>query len=114
MLNGSAVSWSCRKQTCVALSSTQAEFISLAEACKEAKWFWEMFRNLKYEVEDTITVWEDNESCLKLIENENHSNRSKHIDTKYHFIRDYAINKLVIFKYCPTEGFCKIFVFKLY
>lgn len=103
LLNGSAVSWSCRKQTCVALSSTEAEFISLAEACKEAKWLTQLFIDLKHPFNEAITMWEDNQSCLKLIESEKQSNRSKHIDTKFYFIRDYAANQIVSFSYCPTD-----------
>lgn len=49
------------------------------------------------------TIFEDNQSCLKSIENKKCSNRTKHIDPKYHFVKDIKDRKLVNFVYCLTE-----------
>ena len=103
LFNGSAVSWCCRKQSCVSLSSTEAEYIALTEACKEVKWFLQLFADLNHPIKDPITIWEDNQSCLKLIDSEKINCRTKHIDIKFHFIRDYAEHKIVRFKYCASE-----------
>lgn len=104
ILNGGLVSWCCRKQTCVSLSSTEAEFIALAEACQEAKWLRSLIKDLDCKIEDTTTIFEDNQSCLKLLKSENFSNRTKHIDTKYFFIKDYIANNIIKCEYCPTES----------
>lgn len=50
-----------------------------------------------------VTVNEDNQSCLKMLEKEKFSNRTKHIATKYHFIRDVKEKDEVKYIYCPTE-----------
>lgn len=103
IVNGGIISWCCRKQSCVALSSTEAEFISLAEACQEGVWIQRLLSDLNETVQKPFVVFEDNQSCLKMIASEKFSNRSKHIDTKYHFVKDYVANKIVTCKYCPTE-----------
>lgn len=100
---GGAVSWCCRKQSCVALSSTEAEFIALAEACQEAIWIIRLLSDLNEKFTGPFTMYEDNQSCLKMIESEKFSNRTKHIDTKYQFIKDCVLKKIVNCKYCPTK-----------
>jgi len=99
---GGTISWACRKQNCVSLSSTEAEYIALAEACQEVIWL----RNLCNDFDimcETTTVNVDNQSCVKMCENKKFSNRTKHVDTKYHFTADLKSKDVVDFKYCPTE-----------
>ena len=84
----SPISWACRKQTCVADSSTHAEYIALAEATLEGLWIRYLLEDFEQKRQETTVVYEDNQSCLKLVENGKFSNQSKHIAIKYHFIRD--------------------------
>lgn len=100
---GATICWVSRKQTCVSLSSTEAEYISLAEACQEAIWLKQLLQDFNIQ-ETEILIYEDNQSCIKLLQNEKSSNRSKHIDTKYHFIRDLFVKKIISVEYCPTEN----------
>lgn len=99
---GGVVSWCCRKQTCVALSSTEAELVALAEACQEAIWMQRLLRDLNEKVSSTL-IYEVNQSCLKLITNNKFSNRTKHMDTEFHFIKECVENNTFTLKYCPTE-----------
>lgn len=98
------ISWSCRKQVCVALSSTEAEFVALSEACKEASWIRRVLVDFNQTLTKPTTIYEDNQSCLKLIEEEHMSGRSKHIDVRYFFVKDYIDRGLVNCSYCPTEN----------
>lgn len=93
---GGVISWCCRKQSCVALSSTEAEFIALAEACQEAIWITRLLSDLDVNIGGSFTLYEDNQSCLKMIDNEKFSNRTKHIDTKYQFIKDCVQKGVVV------------------
>lgn len=102
MFMGATVSWKCHKQTMVTLSSTEAEFIALAEAAQETIWMARVINDLNHAV-STITMYEDNQSCIHLLQNGNNSLRTKHIDTKYHFVRDMVNNKVIRVEYCPTE-----------
>ncbi|KAG5880144.1 hypothetical protein JTB14_000012 [Gonioctena quinquepunctata] len=101
-LVGGAVSWECKKQTTVALSSTEAEYMAITEASKEAI----HFRNLLSDLlgsSKCITINNDNQSAQKLAMNPVCHKRSKHIDVRYHFIREAISNKLVDLKYLPTD-----------
>lgn len=101
-LNGGVISWSCRKQHTVSLSSTEAELVAVCEATKEAIWTQNLLNDIERS-QNSITINEDNQSCMKLIENDKISNRSKHIDVKYHFIKDIIKQNKIKLKYCCTN-----------
>ena len=66
-LFGGSISWDCRKQTCVALSSTEAEYIALAEACQEKVWIHRLLQDMQFKKDQATVVLDDNQRCLKLI-----------------------------------------------
>jgi len=99
---GGTISWASRKQSSVALSSTEAEYMALAEACQEAMWLNQLLIDLNQSSVST-TIFEDNQSCLKILESERANLRTKHIDTKFHFVRDLFVKGIFSFVYCPTE-----------
>ena len=84
---GGAVSWQSKLQKCVALSTTEAEYIAVTEACKEALWMKRFLHELGLEQERYI-VYCDNQSAIHLSKNSTFHSRSKHIDVRYHWIRD--------------------------
>ncbi|XP_055623127.1 uncharacterized protein LOC129766578 [Toxorhynchites rutilus septentrionalis] len=78
-LGGGTIAWCARKQTCVALSSIEAEYISLAECCQELIWFRKLLQDFGDAVKTPIQIYEDNQSCIKMLTS-NGEKRSKHID----------------------------------
>lgn len=101
-LFGGTISWCSRKQTCVALSSTEAEYVALAESCQELKWLQMLLEDFHELVQKPTVIHEDNQSCIKIVNGEKISSRTKHIDIKYHFVRDINLNGDAVIKYCPT------------
>lgn len=100
---GGLVNWGTRKQSCVALSSTEAEFIALAEGCQELLWHLKLSSDVNEKHLDPIPVWEDNQSCIKLVESDRIGKRSKHIDTKHAFTKDLKQREVIDLKYMPTS-----------
>lgn len=82
-----AISWSSRKQSCVVLSTMEAEYIAASEAVKELVWQKRLFLELLGQ-SCIPTVYVDNLSAVKLIKNPEFHKRSKHIDIKFHFVRE--------------------------
>lgn len=101
-LGGGPISWCARKQSCVALSSTEAEYISLAESCRELLWLKKLLKDFGEPVQEPVQIFEDNQSCIKMLEQNAGLKRSKHVDTKYHFVKDLAENDNVNVTYCPS------------
>lgn len=91
-LNGGPVSWESKKQRTVALSSTEAEFMAMTEAIKETIYFRRIFEEIGLKDLTDITIYNDNMGAIKLAENSVFHNRSKHIDIRFHFIRE-AVNE---------------------
>ena len=77
-----------RKQSSVALSKTEAEYVAAWSACCEAVWLWKLLCDLFDLSMDATCIHCDNQSCVKLSENPVFHDRSKHIEIKYHYIRD--------------------------
>lgn len=102
-LFGGTISWASRKQTCVALSSTESEYVALAEGCQETIWLRRLLEDFNEKQSDPTVILEDNQSCLKVAGNEKFSKRTKHIDTKFHFVKNYQEENITKYEYCPTE-----------
>lgn len=101
-MSGSAISWQSRKQRATALSSTEAEYVALSEAGREAIYL----RDLLYELTGSlikINLYCDNQSALKMATNHQCHNRSKHFDVKHHFVREIAKSGKVEISYLSTN-----------
>ena len=90
-LYGSAISWKSGLQSVVALSTTEAEYIALAEAVKESFWVMGILRDFGI-CQKAVTVHCDSSSAISLTKHQVFHERSKHIDVRLHFVRD-EVNK---------------------
>ncbi len=102
--SGAAISWRSKKQTCVALSTAEAEYVALASAVQEAIWLRQLTTELEVNaLTEATTIFEDNQSAISLTKNPQFHGRSKHISIKYHFVRDQVTKGTVKLKYCPSK-----------
>jgi Reverse transcriptase (RNA-dependent DNA polymerase)/Integrase core domain/GAG-pre-integrase domain len=102
VLNGGVISWSSRLQPTVAVSTTEAEYMSASSAVKEALWLRKLF--VAFGIDATpVQMFCDNQAAIKLIKHPIASMRSKHIDVQHHFVRERAARGEVMFQYCPSS-----------
>jgi hypothetical protein len=102
-LGSAMVSWCSRKQTSVALSTAEAEYIALCVAVREAVWLHKLLADLFGHEMDSTVIHCDNQSCVKLSENPVFHDKLKHIEIKYHYIRDMVQRKAVHVQYLSTH-----------
>ena len=99
---GPLISWKTRKQPTVALSSCEAEYISLVSAIQEGKYLVSLiFEILGHNLNFHMNC--DNQGTIALAKNPIKQQRTKHVDIKYHFIRDEILKGAVSMSYIPTE-----------
>ena len=84
---GGPVSWRSTLESTVALSTTEAEYMAITEAFKEAIWFRGLIRDLGI-VQENVEIFCDSQSAICLAKNQVHHSRTKHIDVRYHFVRE--------------------------
>ena len=101
---GGAISWRSKKQSCVALSTAEAEYMALASATQEAIWMKQLIGDLMTEVPNNpVRIYEDNQSTICIARNHQYHGRSKHIDIKFHFTRDQVTCGNIELVYCKSE-----------
>ena len=105
MMSGSPISWRSKKQSSVALSTAEAEYIALSSATQEAMWLRQLFSNLlpDYQLSMPTTIHEDNQSTICMAKNSQSHGRSKHVDIKYHFVREQVERQTINILYCKSE-----------
>ena len=110
----SPISWSSRKQSLLANSTTYAEYIAMAESACELIWIQLLIESLNINDVKCVpaVLWADNQSAISLTENPKHHKRTKHIDIKYHHLRDLMSRGIIDIRFISTndniaDGFTK-------
>ena len=103
LLSSGAVSWSSKKQPIVTLSTTEAEFVAAAACACQAVWMRRILKKFGHSQEGSTTVMCDNSSTIKLSKNPIMHGRSKHIDVRFHFLRDLTKDGEVELVYYGTQ-----------
>nr|VWO99577.1 Uncharacterized protein [Ganoderma boninense] len=103
--DGGAVSWSAKQQNVVALSSTEAEYIGITHAAKEAIWLRTLLTDLVHPdfAAHAVRLYSDNKGAMDLAHNNAFHARTKHIAIRYHFIREAVERGDVVLGYRRTE-----------
>ena len=97
-----AISWQSKLQKCVALSTTEAEYIAMTEACKDLLWLKEFLQELGLKQEKYV-LYCDSQSAIHLSKNSSFHSRTKHIDVRYHWIREALDGKLLQLEKVHTD-----------
>lgn len=102
-LNESLVTWVSQKQRCVALSSCEAEFMAATAAACQAIWLRNLLGQVTGNNGGPVVLHIDNKSAIDLAKNPVFHGRSKHIDIRYHFIRECVERGEIVVKHVSTE-----------
>lgn len=102
-LNGGSLAWNSHKQPLVTGSSTESEYVALYDTSKEVTWIKRLCKDFNINISETTPILTDSQSCMKIVEHEGQTHRTKHIDTKFHHTKDMVKNMEISLIYCPTE-----------
>jgi hypothetical protein len=102
MMAGGAIGWGSKLQSIVALSTTEAEFVSAVEAGKEIIWMHNILSEFGYLLIQPSTLHIDNQSAISVSKNSEHHGHMKHLDLHYYWLRDAVNTKCIAPSYIPT------------
>jgi hypothetical protein len=104
-LNDGPIAWKSKRQACVTLSSAEAEFVAASICGVEVLYIRSILRGFGYRQDKPTTVWEDNAACIAMSENPVNPEKSRHVDTRYNFLRDMDKSKQLKLRKVPgTEN----------
>jgi len=101
-LGGNCFSWKSQLQPLVTLSSTEIEYVAVIDAFKEAIWLQGLLQEINL-LQGKVKVFSDSQSAIHLCKNPVYHERTKHVDVKYHFVRNQICNGTVEILKVPTE-----------
>ena len=102
MMAGGPVNWMSKLQPIVTVSSMEAEYLACFFAIQDVVWIRQLLKDIDLERSRPTKVFIDNQSSRQLAMNPVHHPRSKHIDTKYHWIRDKVTAQEIELVHVPT------------
>ena len=109
---GVPISWRSRQMRSVVLSSSEAEYVSLSEAAKEIKFIYQILMSMGMKVKTPIIVRVDNVGAIFMAENATTSQRTRHVDIRYNYVREFVEDKFLKIIFVKTsenlsDGFTK-------
>lgn len=109
-LAGGPVTWASQRQKLVTLSTTKAEYVAMSITSREAVWLRRLLSDVECPCETAATIFVDNQSSIRLVKNPEFHKRTKHIDVRFHFVREKVqANELKIEYLCTKKQKADIF-----
>lgn len=103
LLGTCVISWFSTKQRSVTLSTTESEYVAAAEAVKELIWLKRLLSEIAPDIEQIPRFYMDNQSAIKIVKNPEFHKRTKHIEVRYHFIREKYERKEFLLEYVSSN-----------
>jgi len=105
LLANGAISWSSKKQTCIALSTMEAEYVACSAAVQEAVWLRRFLQHtgLVETSDEPVVVYCDSMAALCYVKDPKYHGKTKHIQVRYHFVKDIIARKEVVLRHVSTS-----------
>ena len=98
------ISWKNKAQKAPTLSLSEAEYVALSEAAKEVKFVVQLLESIGFKVKKPVKVRVDNVGAIYIAENPSTSQRTRHIDTRYHFVREMVNDEYIEIVFVKSEN----------
>ena len=97
------ISWDSKKQPIVTLSLVEAEYVAMTSVACQAVWMRRVLKDLSQNHQEPTTIFYGNNSTIALSKNHVFHKRTKHIDIRFHFIRELVNNKEICLEFCKSK-----------
>lgn len=100
---GAAVAWSSKTQKTVANSTVEAEFVAANEGAREGMYLRNLLSELGYSADGPMTLYDDSTGAIFAAKKPVHTSRTKHMDIRYHYVRELIAMGYLEIEYMPTD-----------
>eukprot|EP00253_Pinus_taeda_P002751 PITA_02751 len=97
------VSWFNKKQSSIALSTTEVEYVAAASCCTQILWMMQTLQDIQITCTPPISILCDNTSAISISKNPFMHSKNKHIPIKYHFLQEQVLEQKVKLEYVPSK-----------
>ena len=106
LLNDSAILWRSKKQSCIALSTMEAEYVACSLVTQDVVWLKKFLYHLKIikSASNPVTIYCDNTTAIVVAKDPKYHGKTKHIKMRYHYIREAIVEQDVILKHISTNS----------
>nr|GEV71783.1 retrovirus-related Pol polyprotein from transposon TNT 1-94 [Tanacetum cinerariifolium] len=101
-LGDKLVCWSSKKQNCVSISTAESEYVTVSSCCAQVLWMRTQLTNYGF-FYDKVPIYCDSKSAIAILCNPIQHTRTKHIDVRYHFIKDHVEKGTIELYFVSTE-----------
>ena len=102
MICGAPIIWLSKKQPIITLSTVESEYVAATSTAQEVIWITQFFKELGIKYHQPV-LHVDNQGAIIIANDPKHQGRTKHIDVRYHYIREKIEKGFIRLQYCPTE-----------
>jgi uncharacterized membrane protein len=106
-ISSTLITWSSKKQTCIAMSSTESEYQALVEVTKEIIWIGGLYKGLGFDKQIPVKVYCNNQSVIKISKNPIFYFKTKRFEMYLHFVRDMVKKKKIEILYTNGHATCQ-------
>ena len=103
ILSDGAVTWCSKRQASVALSTVESEYMALSLATQEAVWLRRLVEEMGNPDPEATVIYEDNQGAIATAHNPVFHRRTKHIQIRYHYVREAVAEEIIKAIYCPSS-----------
>ena len=103
VMSGGDITWSSQRQKLVTLSTTEAEYVAAATTARELVWLRKLLSEIERPCALPTVLYVDNQGAIKLARNAEFHKRTKHIDVKYHFLREKQESEELSVQFISTD-----------
>ena len=103
IVNGCPVAFGTGMRKKTSASTPESEYVALAHWLKELLWVLQILKSMGVRVKTPVPVYEDNQTCIAIANSRLSQKRTRYVDVRYHFIRDYVEDRTIELHYCETK-----------
>jgi hypothetical protein len=104
LLGDGAVHWTAKKQSQVSLSSMESEYVAMVIGVQDALWLHSLLAELRHSQQQPATLYVDNQSAITYCHTGGDQHRTRHVNIRYHFVRDHIQHQSVIVKWIDSDS----------